>query len=62
MGDRLENGVVDQLDTAQEITKQFLDNDDFANTVLGAYMLLLQTDGPQKRQRPAQVTTATTAR
>lgn len=43
MTDRFEGGVIDQLDTAQAITKEFLDNDEFAKTVLGAYMPLLQT-------------------
>lgn len=43
MEDRFENGVIDQLDTAQAITKAYLDNDEFAKTVLGAYMPLLQT-------------------
>ena len=43
MGDQFQDGVIDQFGTAQAIAKNYLDNDDFANTVLAAYMPLLQT-------------------
>ncbi|MEZ5341782.1 MAG: putative DNA binding domain-containing protein [Acidimicrobiales bacterium] len=38
-----QDAVIDQMSTATDITKNFLDNDDFAGDVLRAYMPLLQT-------------------
>ena len=43
MSDGFQDAVIDQMGVATEITKNFLDNQDFAGDVLGAYMPLLQT-------------------
>ena len=38
-----QDAVIDQMATSTDITKNFLDNDQFAGDVLKAYMPLLQT-------------------
>lgn len=43
MRDPFEGAVIDQMSTATDITKNFLDNEGFAADVLRAYMPLLQT-------------------
>ncbi|MEZ5246311.1 MAG: DEAD/DEAH box helicase family protein [Acidimicrobiales bacterium] len=50
MAGGFQDAVIDQMATAGEITKNFLDNADFANDVLQAYMPLLQTKAKVARQ------------
>lgn len=50
MKDGFQDAVIDQMSTATDITKNFLDNDQFAGDVLDAYMPLLQTKAKMARQ------------
>ncbi len=43
MRDEFQNAVLDQFDTANDITKNFLDNEDFKADVMAVYVPLLQT-------------------
>ena len=43
MNEPFQDGVIDQMGVAQSITKHYLDDEEFASTVLSAYMPLLQT-------------------
>lgn len=51
MKGNFQDAVLDQMDTATDITKNFLDNDGFAGDVLDAYMPLLQTKAKVARQQ-----------
>jgi len=51
MADNFQNAVIDQMATSTEITKNFLDDDEFAGDVLDAYMPLLQTKAKVARQQ-----------
>ena len=46
-----QDAVIDQMSTSTEITKNYLDNADFAGDVLDAYMPLLQTKAKVARQQ-----------
>ena len=43
MTEPFQAAIIDQMDVTQDIAKQYLDNTEFAGTVLDAYMPLLQT-------------------
>ncbi len=51
MADGFQDAVIDQMGVATDITKNFLDNQDFAGDVLGAYMPLLQTKAKVAHQQ-----------
>ena len=55
MTGEFQDAVIDQMGTATDITKNFLDNEGFAGDVLDAYMPLLQTKAKVARQQHCDI-------